>query len=109
MKLTENERILTVFGGLLVLAATSLSIGTEVTTRRHLAEHQRLHAGVVQQGSPSSYEKHIGYEMETLATRWSIPDGHATLGVAFAAFGMILIAVPRAVAKKREGETPSRG
>jgi hypothetical protein len=101
MKLNETERILTVFGGLLVVAAVSLSLGTEIMTRRHLAEHKALSAAVVQQGHPSSYEKHIGYEVETLATRWSVPDGHGTLGVAFTAFGLILIAVPRSVAKKR--------
>jgi hypothetical protein len=106
MKLTENERILSVFGGLLVVAAVSLSLGTEIMTRRHLAEHKALSAAVMQQGHPSSYEKHIGYEVETLATRWDIPDGHATLGVAFTAFGIILIAVPRAVAKKRNASLP---
>jgi hypothetical protein len=70
-------------------------------TRKHLAEHKVLHTGVIQQGTPSTYEKHIAYEQETLDTRWAVPDGHATLGVAFVAFGMILIAVPRSVAKKR--------
>ena len=100
-RLNENERILTVFGALLVIASASLSIGTEVTTRKHLAEHTQLSNGVIHQGTPSRSEKHIAYEAATLDTRWSVPDGHATLGVAFAAFGMILIAVPRAVAKKR--------
>jgi membrane-associated phospholipid phosphatase len=100
-KLNENERILTIFGGLLVFASTSLAVATEVMTRKHLAEHQQLTAAVVQQGRPSTYEKHIAYEQITLKSRWSIPDGHAALGVAFATFGMILIAVPRAVAKKR--------
>jgi hypothetical protein len=102
MKLNENERILTVFGALLVFAAVTLSIATEVMTRKHLAEHKTLSARVIQQGTPSTYEKHIAYEQETLDTRWKLPEGHAALGVAFAAFGMILIAVPRAVAKKRE-------
>ena len=100
-KLNENERILTVFGALLVLASVSLAAATEITTRKHLAEHQKASSVVIQQGRPSTYEKHIAYEQTTLDSRWSIPDGHASLGVAFAAFGMILIAVPRAVAKKR--------
>jgi len=99
--LNENERILTAFGGLLVLAALSLSVATEVSTRKHLAEHQQPLTGIIQQGTPSRFEKHIAYEQQTLSTRWAVPDGHATLGVAFAAFGMVLIAVPRAVAKKR--------
>ena len=103
MKLNEKERHLTIVGGLLLFSATSLSIATEVMTRKNLAEHQQLHAAVVQQGTPSRYDKHIAYEQQTLRSRWSVPDGHATLGVAFAAFGMILIAVPRSVAKKREG------
>ena len=101
--LNENERILTIFGALLVVASLSLSIATEVMTRRHLSEHTQLSAAVLQQGTPSRYEKHIAYEQTTLNSRWSVPDGHGTLGVAFAAFGMILIAVPRAVARKREG------
>ena len=101
MKLNEKERHLTIIGGLLLFSAVSLSIATEITTRQHLAEHRQLQTGVIQQGSPSRYEKHIAYEQTTLDTRWSVPDGHATLGVAFAAFGMVLIAVPRAVAKKR--------
>jgi hypothetical protein len=101
MKITETERGLTILGALLVVSAVSLSIATEVMTRKHLAEHKQLSAAVIQQARPSRYEKHIAYEQITLNNRWSVPDGHATLGVAFAAFGFILIAVPRAVAKKR--------
>ena len=103
MKLNEKERHLTIIGGLLLFSAVSLSVSTEVMTRKHLAEHRQLQAAVLQQGTPSRYEKHIAYEQATLSTRWSVPDGHATLGVAFSAFGLLLIAVPRSVAKKREG------
>lgn len=101
--MTEAERILTVFGALLILGALVLSLGTEISARSHLAEYRkRLAAGpVIQQGTPTSYDRHIGYEQQTLASRWSIPDGHATLGAGFALFGMLLIAVPRATAKKR--------
>jgi membrane-associated phospholipid phosphatase len=105
-QLNEIERILTVFGVFLVFAALSASLTTEITARNHLAEYRRQVAhgtGIVQQGSApgSFYDKHVGFEQQTLASRWSIPDGHATLGAGFAMFGVILIAVPRASAKKR--------
>ena len=110
-QLNEIERILTVFGAFLVLTALTASLTTEISARNHVAEYRRQvshHADgaagkAVQQGAPiaPAYDKHIGYEQQTLASRWSFPDGHATLGAGFAAFGMILIAVPRATAKKR--------
>lgn len=105
-KLNEIERILTVFGALLVIAALTLSLGTELTARSHLATYRKRFThtteGIRQQGKPlAHFEKHIGYDQETLASRWSIPDGHGTLGAGFAVFGMILIAVPRSTAKKR--------
>jgi membrane-associated phospholipid phosphatase len=105
--MNESERILAVFGTLLTSAALVLSIATEVSARRHIAEYKRLTAAgatVVQQGSPvsaPSYDKHIGYEQATLSSRWSIPDGHASLGAGFAIFGLILVVVPSATAKKR--------
>jgi hypothetical protein len=105
MKLNENERILTIFGGILTVGALALALTTEISARSHVAEYRkRVSAGngIVQQGSPAArYDKHIGYEQQTLASRWSVPDGHATLGAGFAVFGIILIAVPRATAKKR--------
>jgi membrane-associated phospholipid phosphatase len=104
-QLNEIERILTVFGVFLVFAALGASLATEISARNHLAEYRRQvshETGVVQQGAPAgSYDKHVGFEQQTLASRWSIPDGHATLGAGFAMFGIILIAVPRASAKKR--------
>lgn len=104
--MNEPERILTIFGALLTAAAIVLSVTTEVMARRHLAQYHELVAAgapVMQQGSVRGtvYDKHIGYEQATLSTRWSVPDGHGTLGAGFAVFGMILIAVPRATAKKR--------
>jgi membrane-associated phospholipid phosphatase len=104
--MNESERILAIFGALLTAAAIVLSVTTEVMARRHLAQYHALVAAgapVVQQGAVRGtvYDKHIGYEQATLATRWSIPDGHATLGAGFAIFGIILIAVPRATAKQR--------
>lgn len=104
--MNESERILSIFGALLTAAAIVLSVTTEVMARRHLAQYHALVAAgapVVQQGAVRGtvYDKHIGYEQATLATRWSIPDGHATLGAGFAIFGIILIAVPRATAKQR--------
>lgn len=102
--LNEHERILTVFGGFLTIAALILSITTEVSARNHVAEYRRRVAegsGIVQQGAPASFDKHIGFEQQTLASRWSVPDGHGTLGAGFAMFGILLIAVPRATAKKR--------
>jgi membrane-associated phospholipid phosphatase len=103
--LDESERILTVFGAFVMAVAIGLSITTEVTARRHLAEHKRAPAGgVVQQGAErgqATVDKHIGYAVETLDTRWDFPDGHATLGVGFGLFGLMLVAVPRSVAKKR--------
>jgi membrane-associated phospholipid phosphatase len=101
--MNEQERILSVFGVFLTVAAVVLSLGTEINARNHLAEYRRRveTPAVIQQGTPAVYDRHIGYEQQTLASRWSIPDGHATLGAGFALFGMILIAVPRAVAKKR--------
>jgi membrane-associated phospholipid phosphatase len=104
--LNEIERILTVLGAFLIFAALSASVTTEVSARNHLAEYRRevAHgAGITQQGQTAtrSFDKHIGYEQQTLASRWSFPDGHATLGAGFAVFGMILVAVPRATARKR--------
>ena len=101
--MNESERILFVFGALLTVGALVLSLATEINARSHLAEYRnRVAAGpAVQQGAPVSYDRHIGYEQQTLASRWSIPDGHGTLGAGFAIFGMILVAVPRAAAKKR--------
>lgn len=112
--LNESERILTVLGAVLVVAALALSIATELNARGHVAEYRKQvaaakpaipaagTAAVVQQGAPvAPYDKHIGYVQQTLASRWSIPDGHATLGAGFSLFGMLLIAAPRAAAKKR--------
>jgi hypothetical protein len=104
--LNEMERILTVFGAILAIGAVTLSVLTEVSARNHLAEYRNRAAGgtVIQQGTASassSYDRHIGYEQQTLASRWSVPDGHGTLGAGIALFGMVLIAVPRAAAKKR--------
>jgi hypothetical protein len=105
--MNELERILTVFGAFLAIVAVTLSVVTEVNARRQLAEfRQRVVDAptVIQQGAPASsasYNRRIGYEQQTLASRWSIPDGHGTLGAGFALFGMMLVAVPRAAAKKR--------
>jgi membrane-associated phospholipid phosphatase len=105
-QLNEIERILTVFGAFLVIAALTLSLGTEISARNHVAAYRKRFThtpdGIVQQGKPlAHFEKHIGYDQETLASRWSFPDGHGTLGAGFAVFGLILVAVPRAAARKR--------
>jgi hypothetical protein len=42
------------------------------------------------------YDMRIGYEQETLASRWSIPDGHGTWGAGVALLGIILVAAPLA-------------
>jgi membrane-associated phospholipid phosphatase len=105
--MNELERILAVFGACLAIGAVALSVTTEVSARNHLAEYRNRGAAgptVIQQGAPASsgsHERHIGYEQQTLASRWSIPDGHATLGAGFAFFGVLLVAVPRATARKR--------
>ena len=104
--MNESERVLTIFGIVLTVAAIGLSVTTEVMARRHLAQYHELVAAgapVMQQGAVRGtvHDKHIGYEQATLATRWSVPDGHATLGAGFAIFGLILVAVPRATATKR--------
>lgn len=104
--MNEQEKILSVFGAFLTIAALTLSLATEINARNHLSEYRkRVAVGptVIQQGVPASYDRHIGYEQQTLASRWSIPDGHATLGAGFSIFGVILIAVPLAAARKRVG------
>jgi hypothetical protein len=107
--LDENERILSVFGAFVMILAVALSITTEMGARGELAAHKREPAsapGVVQQGHPVvNAERHIGYAQATLDTRWDFPDGHATLGVAFGLFGLMLVVVPRSVAKKRVSGT----
>jgi membrane-associated phospholipid phosphatase len=104
--LNEHERILAVFGLVLMLAAVGLSLATEIGARRYLAEYQKqvtAEGGVIQQGHPIAPTfKHVGFEQQTLASRWSFPDGHGTLGAGFALFGLILVAVPRVTAKKRQ-------
>jgi membrane-associated phospholipid phosphatase len=103
-RMNEIERILAVFGGFLMVVSLVLSVTTEISARSHLAEYRRSVSeapGIVQQGTALRYDRHIGYEQQTLASRWSFPDGHGTLGAGFAMFGLILIAVPRAAAKKR--------
>lgn len=103
-KMNEIERILAVFGGFLMVVSLILSAATEISARNHVAEYRRRVSeapGIVQQGAATTYDRHIGYEQQTLASRWSFPDGHGTLGAGFAMFGLILIAVPRAAAKKR--------
>ena len=103
--MNESERILSVFGALLTMGALVLSVGTELSARNHRADYRRRVAAapVVQQGAPATYDRHIGFEQQTLASRWSIPDGHATLGAGFGIFGIILVAVPLAAAKRRVG------
>src|SRR5437868_1913176 len=100
--LDENERILTVFGAFVMIIAVAVSITTEMGARGELAAHKReasSPAGVVQQAHPvGAAERHIGYAQETLDTRWDFPDGHATLGLGFGLFGLMLVVVPRSVA-----------
>jgi membrane-associated phospholipid phosphatase len=103
-KMNEIERILAVFGGFLMVASLLLAVVTEISARSPVAEYRRRvndAPGVIQQGVSATYDRHIGYEQQTLASRWSFPDGHGTLGAGFAMFGLILIAVPSAAAKKR--------
>ena len=102
--MNESERMLAIFGLVLICAALILSLGTEISTRRRLAEyHKRLEKGLVVslQAKAAAVDHHIAYDQQTLANRWSIPDGHGTLGASFAAFGLLLITVPRATARKR--------
>lgn len=104
MKLmNESERLLAVFGVVLLVSALALSITTEVVTRKNLAEHRRLVAAGAPVGKnvASSYEHHIYLEERTLADRWSIPDGHAALGAGFSIFGLLLVFVPRSTSRKR--------
>lgn len=102
--MNETERALAFFGVLLASVALVLALSTEITARRHLAEYQRLIAAgapaTLDAGKPS-YLHHIGFEKQTLAGRWSFPDGHAALGAFAALFGMVLFAVPQATARKR--------
>lgn len=102
--MNEPERMLALFGVLLASAALVLSLTTEIMARRHLAEYERLiAAGAAATRDPNkpSYLHHIGFEQQTLAGRWSIPDGHAALGTFGALFGVFLVAVPRATSRKR--------
>lgn len=91
--MNEPERMLAAFGILLASVALILSLTTEIVARRHLAEYQR-------QPSPAA-ARHIGFEQQTLASRWSVPDGHAALGTFGTLFGVLLFAVPRVTARKR--------
>lgn len=109
--LNETERILTVFGAILIIGALALSITTEVSARRRLAEYKAMTAAqtiTLQATAPAftrPLSRYVGYDQQTLAGRWSIPDGHATLGLSFAAFGLLLVAAPRAAARKRASQT----
>ena len=101
--MNESERLLAIFGVVLIVSALGLSITTEVVTRRNLAEHRRLVAAGAPVGKnvKSSYEHHIYLEEQTLAGRWSVPDGHAALGAGFTLFGLLLVSVPRSTSRKR--------
>jgi hypothetical protein len=100
--MNESERLLAIFGVLLVVSAIALSVTTEVLTRRELAEHRRLvAAGAVSRVGRPSYQHHIYLEEQTLADRWSVPDGHAALGAGFSVFGLLLVFVPRTTSRKR--------
>jgi hypothetical protein len=85
------ERIRSVLGGLLTVTALTLSVSTELSARNHVAAYRRQ----LSDGAPV-YNMRIGYEQETLASRWSIPDGHGTWGAGVALFGIILIVGPMA-------------
>jgi hypothetical protein len=87
----QMERIRSVVGGLLTVTALTLSVATELSARSHVAAYRRQ----LSDGAPV-YDMRIGYEQETLASRWSIPDGHGTWGAGVALFGIILVAGPLA-------------
>lgn len=106
--MNENERILAILGTIMVVAALVLSLTTEVLARKRLAEYK----GYIAAGAPNtldpnkpSWAHHIGYLQQTLDSRWSVPDGHGALGVGFAAFGVLLVSVPRATARKRHANS----
>jgi hypothetical protein len=83
--------IRSVVGGSLTVLALTLSVATEVNARNHVAAYRRQ----MSHGAPV-YDMRIGYEQETLASRWSIPDGHGTWGAGVALLGIILVAAPLA-------------
>jgi len=85
------ERIRSVVGAILTVAAVALSLSTEMNARHQVAAYRRA----LSEGA-SVYNMRIGYQQETLASRWSVPDGHGTLGAGVALFGIILFAAPLA-------------
>lgn len=106
--MNESERILAIFGTLIASGALVLSLATEFTARSRLAEAKRLiaaRAPATIDRNRQSYIHHIGYQQQTLAGRWSFPDGHASLGIFVAAFGVFLVVVPRKVSRRRLSST----
>jgi hypothetical protein len=91
------ERIRSVVGAILTVTAVTMSVATEVKARHQVAEYRRA----LSEGTPV-YNMRVGYQQETLASRWSVPDGHGTLGAGVALFGLILFAGPLA-ARTRMG------
>ena len=85
------ERIRSVVGGVLTITALAIAASTEISARHHVAAYRKS----LSEGTPS-YDMRIAYQQETLASRWSIPDGHGTLGAGFALFGIMLIGAPMA-------------
>lgn len=84
------ERMRLVIGGLLTITALAVSVRTEISARNAVAAFRKsISEGVSANGM------RVGYQQETLASRWSIPDGHGTLGAGFALFGLVLIVAPR--------------
>lgn len=85
------ERIRSGLGALLTIAALATSAATEINARNQVAAYRQRLA----EGAPV-FDLRVGYQQETLASRWSVPDGHGTLGAGVALFGILLIAAPMA-------------
>jgi membrane-associated phospholipid phosphatase len=90
------DRIRSVIGACLTITALAASVGTEISARNHVAAYREQLQDAARRQHTPVYDRRVGYEQATLATRWSFPDGHATLGAGFALFGIMLVAAPLA-------------
>ena len=102
--MNKSERILALFGIMMIAGAIALAIALELTTRQQLTTYRQLvAAGAPIPSDPNkpSYAYHIAEAEDALAHRWIFP-GHAALASVFTLIGLILIAIPRHAAQRRD-------